>query len=103
MPRPISTRAFYLGAALLAASLAPAHAAGDCYVDYKAKQDSPLRLHYGVAEMSGDACSSTAAAQSMLAARLKAQSWTLLQVISTFDAGGLDARKADAGAYFLAY
>ena len=28
---------------------APSHAA--CYVDYKAKRDNPLRLHYGVMQL----------------------------------------------------
>ena len=37
---------------LLALMLAgPAQA--ECYADYKAKQDDPLRLHYGVAQVSG--------------------------------------------------
>ena len=35
---------------LLAALAQPAHAAG-CYADYKAKQDNPLQLHYGVIEL----------------------------------------------------
>jgi len=28
-------------------------AQAECYADYKAKQDDPLRLHYGVAQISG--------------------------------------------------
>ena len=40
--------------ALLVGLGGPAMAA-DCYADYKAKQDNPLRLHYGVAKVTGPA------------------------------------------------
>ena len=43
----------------------PADAA--CYADYKAKQDAPLRLHYGVAQVSDAACGSNVAAKGELA------------------------------------
>ena len=72
-----------------------------CYADYKAKQDNPLRLHYGVAEISG-ACS-PGSATSQLRSRLAAQGWTLLQVVSVFDAQGLDQRKNSAGQYYLRF
>ncbi|MFZ5962356.1 hypothetical protein ACOXXX_05330 [Thalassococcus sp. BH17M4-6] len=86
---------------LALALLLPATAQAACFADYKAKQDNPLRLHYGVAEISGDC--STSAARSQLADRLKAQGWTLLNVVSVFDASGLDERKASAGPYFLRF
>ena len=86
-----------LGAALALAS--PGHTA-DCYADYKAKQDKPLRLHYGVAEVSQ--CSKQAA-QSELSARLAAQGWTLLNVVSVFDESGLAKRKDSAGPNYLRY
>lgn len=82
-------------AALLAFSL-PAHAA--CYVDYKAKMDDPLRLHYGVAEV---ACGGDASAD--LSARLAANGWTLLTILSTFDQTGLQERKDSAADYFLRF
>ncbi|HKK98531.1 MAG TPA: hypothetical protein VJ928_10125, partial [Marivita sp.] len=31
----------------------PVTAQAACYADYKAKQDAPLRLHYGVAQING--------------------------------------------------
>jgi len=77
-------------------------AAADCYADYKAKQDNPLRLHYGVAEVSDGNCS-RGGATGELAPRLAAGGWTLLNVLSTFGADGLNERKASAGAYFLRY
>jgi hypothetical protein len=89
-------------AALLAIGVAlPASA--DCYADYKAKQDDPLRLHYGVAQVSDGACGDAGAAAGELEPRLSADGWTLLNVVSTFGPEGLDERKASAGDYFLRY
>jgi len=76
-----------------------AHA--DCYADYKAKRDDPLRLHYGVAAIDGD-CTVDAAAAA-LADRLTADDWQLLNVLGVFDDAGLEDRKESAGDYFLRY
>jgi hypothetical protein len=83
------------------AMAAPAQAG--CYADYKAKQDEPLRLAYGVAELPDDGCGSTDAAAAALAPRLAAAGWTLLTILSVFGPEGLDERKASAGEYFLRY
>ena len=85
-----------LTAAALMALTLPMHAA--CYVDYKAKRDNPLRLHYGVAEVpcSGDA-------KGNLSARLSANGWTLLTIMSTFGETGLAERQKSAADYFLRY
>lgn len=89
-------------AALLLALGGPASA--DCFADYKAKQDDPLRLHYGVAQVSDDACASgIAQAQAELAPRLADAGWTLLNVLSVFGPEGLGERKASAGDYFLRF
>ncbi len=77
-------------------------ATAECYADYKAKRDEPLKLHYGVAQVS-DANCSPGAAEGELAPRLASDGWTLLNVLSTFGADGLEERKASAGAYFLRY
>jgi hypothetical protein len=81
--------------ALIALAL-PAQAG--CYVDYKAKKDNPLRLHYGVAEVpcNGDA-------KGDLSARLSANGWTLLTIVSTFGETGLAERQKSAADYFLRY
>jgi len=84
--------------ALLAA--APSIAATECYADYKAKQDSPLRLHYGVIQVS--TCSANQASTEV-SARLAAAGWTLLNVISVFGPEGLQERKADAGQFYLRF
>lgn len=72
-----------------------------CFADYKAKQDNPLRLHYGVVELRGDC--SRSAAQAEIAARLERSGWILLNVVSVFDESGLDRRKNSAGQYFLRF
>ena len=87
-----------LAAAMMAGLAMPAFA--ECYADYKAKQDDPLRLHYGVAQVSS--CD-TGGAEAELAPKLAADGWTLLTVLSTFGPEGLDERKDSAGAYFLRY
>ena len=87
-----------LSLAALALMALPAQA--ECYADYKAKQDNPLRLHYGVAQISQ--CSA-GTAQSELKARLAAQGWTLLNIVSVFDDSGLAERKDSAGPFFLRY
>lgn len=72
-----------------------------CYADYKAKRDGPLRLHYGVAEISGD-CDKPAA-EVELRDRLVSDNWQLLNVLGVFDTAGLEDRKESAGEYFLRY
>lgn len=83
------------------ASMASVASAQDCYADYKAKQNDPLRLHYGVAALRSD-CSKAAATRE-LEGRLKAGGWVLLNVLSVFEASGLDQRKNDAGQFYLRY
>jgi hypothetical protein len=84
-------------------ALAPVSAQAACYADYKARQDAPLRLHYGVAQVSDGACGDPGAAGGEIAGRLAADGWTLLNVLSVFGPEGLDQRKDSAGPYFLRY
>lgn len=85
----------------LAFVLAAQVASAACYADYKAKRDDPLRLHYGVAEISGD-CAPGAAAEE-LRPRLSAAGWELLNVVSVFDETGLEEREDSAGEYHLRF
>jgi len=78
----------------------PASAA-DCYADYKAKQDNPLKLHYGVAELR-KGCSKSSA-RNELSQRLKGRGWKLLNVVSVFGPEGLAKRKKSAGPNFLRF
>ena len=72
-----------------------------CYADYKAKQDNPLRLHYGVAEIEGNCTKNRA--RNQLEQRLDAAGWTLLNVLDVFDDAGLEDRKDSAGEFFLRF
>lgn len=81
--------------------VAPAWASEKCYADYKAKQDNPLRLHYGVMRLDGP-CDRTSA-QSEVASRLSREGWVLLNVLSVFGKDGLNERKDSAGRYFLRF
>lgn len=78
-------------------------AAGQCFADYKAKQDNPLRLHYGVAEVPVAACGDLQAAAASLAPRLERNGWILLRIMSTFGPEGLESRRQSAGQFFLRY
>ncbi len=84
----------------LALMALPGLAAANCFADYKAKQDRPLRLHYGVMQVG--ACNAQAAGAEVRS-RLAAHGWTLLTIVSVFDEGGLAARRDDAGQYFLRF
>ena len=89
---------------LLAMSLAfAAPASAACYADYKAKQENPLKLHYGVIQVDISPCAMSDNVKSLVASRLQAQGWQLLQVQSVFDDNGLGKRKQDAGEFFLRY
>jgi hypothetical protein len=87
---------------LITLLLAALPASAECYADYKAKQDSPLRLAYGVAQVSDGNCDPGSAANE-LAPRLASAGWTLLAVMSTFGPEGLGEREASAGDHFLRY
>lgn len=89
-----------LGAAT-AIALTAGTAWAQCFADYKAKQDNPLRLHYGVVQLSG-ACSADAA-RAEIAGRIARDGWTLLNVVSVFGPEGLAERKDSAGPYFLRF
>ena len=78
-----------------------AQAQAACYADYKASRENPLELQYGVAEIFGEC--SVPSAQAELAPRLAADGWQLLEVLTTFDESGLEARRESAGNYFLRY
>ncbi|OSQ53279.1 hypothetical protein [Marivita geojedonensis] len=86
---------------LFAVLCMPAAAQAACYADYKAKQDAPLRLHYGVAEIA-EPCTPDSARQ-QLQSRLEKEGWTLLNVVSVFDENGLAERKESAGTNYLRY
>nr|WP_159965716.1 hypothetical protein [Profundibacterium mesophilum] len=90
---------FLLALALIGVAAA---ARAECYADYKAKTDDPLRLHYGVIALPEEACTPEAAPR-LIAERIDGEGWTLLKVMAIFDADGLEERRTSAGDYFLRY
>lgn len=78
--------------------LMPGLAWAECFVDYKAKKDDPLKLHYGVMAV---ACEGDVEAD--VASRLETAGWTLLSIPSRFDEAELETRREDAGAFFLRF
>ncbi len=91
----------HISFSFMALMLSTSIAQAACYADYKAKQDNPLRLHYGVAEVSGDC--TVRSAEGQLGPRLSRDGWQLLNVLGVFDDAGLDERKDSAGEFFLRY
>ena len=91
----------HISAFFITLMLSTGAAQANCYADYKAKQDNPLQLQYGVAEVFGDC--SVDGAWAELDQRLISNGWQLLEVISVFDDAGLDERRSSAGDYFLRY
>lgn len=90
-----------LSVSLLIFCLSATFAQAACYADYKAKQDNPLRLHYGITEVRGDC--SVAAAEAQLRDGLGRDGWQLLNVLGVFDETGLDERRDSAGEFYLRY
>jgi hypothetical protein len=95
-------RKVFIAAILIAAAFA-APASSACYADYKAKQESPLRLHYGVLQLDVTPCRMSGTVTSLVKDRIAAGGWKLLQVQSVFDESGLEDRKRDAGQFFLRF
>lgn len=88
----------------LIASMAAGSAQAACYADYKAKQEGgQLRLHYGVVQVSDEACKNRAQAERQVRRKLESAGWSLLTVVSVFDESGLDRRRESAAQFFLRF
>lgn len=98
---PLMTHRIFLTLFFCLGLAAPAFA--ECYADYKAKKDGPLRLHYGVIELPDSACGGRRQAAGEISARIGRDGWKLLNVMSTFGKGGLAERKESAGKFYLRY
>ncbi len=73
-------------------------ASAQCYADYKAKQDDPLRLQYGLIALPDRACGNRAAAEAYARPVVARAGWTLLQIESILTRSQFEARRSDAGA-----
>lgn len=78
----------------------PAQAA--CYVEYKAKQDDPLRLHYGILLVPDTACSAQAVG-AVAERRLAGTGWQLLNIISVSTMAPTIEKQNNAGPFYLRY
>ncbi|TCL00700.1 hypothetical protein BXY66_3347 [Shimia isoporae] len=85
----------------LAISIASPAAAAECYADYKAKKDNPLRLHYGVIALNSGC--DKASARTEIKARIAKDGWKLLNVLSVFDKTQLSGKEASAGQFYLRF
>lgn len=79
----------------------PLHAA--CFAEYKAKQDNPLRFHFGVIELPQTACGSRQKARNEISQRLSRAGWVLLSIGPVFGEDGLNNREPKDGEYFLRF
>lgn len=71
----------------LALVLSTVHAAdAACTVEYKAKRSNPTKYDHGRMVIQDSACSKSAAA-SVVGAKLAAQGWTLLSIVSVKKSG----------------
>ncbi|WP_439562790.1 hypothetical protein [Roseinatronobacter sp.] len=87
-------------AACLVLALA-GQASAQCYADYKAKQDNPLRLQYGIIELPQAACTDLQAARNYAEPVISRTGWTLLQIESIFGPSDFQRRSGNAGAIHL--
>ncbi|TVP72449.1 MAG: hypothetical protein EA339_06645 [Rhodobacteraceae bacterium] len=83
--------------ALLTGLALASQASAQCYADFKAKQDNPLRLQYGIIELPDSACGSREAAARYAGPVITRSGWTLLQIESIFGASEFQSRSAHAG------
>jgi len=72
----------------------------DCFVEYKAKMDNPLRLHYGILALPGGCPGDPSDATR---ARLASAGWTLLTVLGASPEQPDAQKEANAGVHFLRY
>ncbi|WP_235191433.1 hypothetical protein [Palleronia rufa] len=92
----------FLTPILVALVLVLGAAAADaaCLVEYKAKRDAPLRLHYGIIELADAECANPGPA---VAGRIAADGWELLTVMGKLTPQQAEQRRSDAGPFYLRY
>jgi hypothetical protein len=73
-----------------------------CYADYKAKQENPLKLHYGIMKFDSVECTASIV-QKKVALRLLPHGWTLLNLLTVSRKLPTTQRKDNAGENFLRY
>lgn len=79
---------------ILGLAASPGAAAADCFIHYKAKRDNPLKLHYGIVQLSGPCPGDAAEA---VGSRISAAGWSLLNVTKATSSPPSEAERASAG------
>ena len=92
-----------IAAAALFVGMASVPVSAKCFADYKAKQQSPLQLHYGVIALADSICADRSKVEAEITDRISVGGWRLLNVMSVFGSDGLDKRKDSAGKFYLLY
>ena len=88
---------------LLLILMAGTVSAQTCFVHYKAKQDDPLKLHYGVMNVTSDDCSALTDITATTAARLSPAGWTLLNVVKADTMTPSAEEISNAGDFYLRF
>jgi hypothetical protein len=96
---PTMLRPIAIAALLLVSTIGAAGAA--CLVDYKAKKEDPLQLHYGIIAIEDDAACEDP--DEVVAERIAVDGWQLLTVMGKLTEEEAEQRQTDAGAYYLRY
>ena len=82
---------------ILTLAALPGAAAADCFIHYKAKRDNPLRLHYGIVQVSGSCPGSPAGAVS---SRISSAGWSLLNVTKVTQSPPTASEISSAGSHY---
>jgi len=88
---------------LMCASAFATSAQAQCFAEYKAKRDDPLRLHYGIMVLESSVCPAENDAAPLIQARLAETGWKLLNVIGVSKQTPDKTQKANAGEFYLRF
>ena len=89
-----------LAAAATVAMAMPASAA--CYAEYRAQQQSPVQLAFGVAEIRSGSCDAQSAA-AYLRSALARSGWTLSNIVSTVSTNSAPGNSGYTNGHYLRF
>ncbi|WP_127106179.1 hypothetical protein [Pararhodobacter zhoushanensis] len=78
----------------------PASAA--CYAEYRAQQQNPVQLAFGVAEIRGGSCDAQSAA-TYLRSALARSGWTLSNIVSTVSSNSAPGNSGYTNGHYLRF
>lgn len=98
--RLVGMKHILLSSALILSMASGAQAA--CFAHYKAKQENPLKLAYGIMSV-GDAQCSATAAKATVKNRLLQNGWVLLNIVRVTTKAPTTSEERNAGAHYLRF